>query len=168
MDYELELIDSVDTIDDGIHYEPYGICYSNDVVYVCDSYNEKIQTYTTELKLINSFKLDCYPWHIKVINDIACVRIASGDFISFYNLPSFTLKNRYHGHSGFIIVANSFFIEFCQPNKIYYCYNKDGLIMDKNHLIMKNYIILNSYDPIVYFNDKFVVAQYNKNKLIIS
>ena len=167
-DHDLKLIDSVDTSDDGKPYRPYGICYSNDIIYVCDVTNNKIQTYTKELKLIKSFQLDSKPWYIKVIDNIACMRVFDGFFICFYTLPSFTLKYRYHGHRGFIVIADSRFIEFCQPNKIYYCYNKDGLIIDKNSLLMENDIMLDNYDPIVYFNNKLIVAQCDTNKLIMS
>ena len=167
-DFERKIVGSVSTIDDasGHPYKPYGICYTNEILYVCDLCNNTIQTYTNQLKFIKSFKLDCQPWHIKVIDDIACVRIFNGNFISFYTLPSFTLKYRYYGHSGFIFTVNSCFLEFCQPDKIYHCYNKDGLLAFKKDASIDEQFMFDKFDPVVYFNNKLVHTQNRFNKLI--
>ena len=78
---------------------PNGICFYNNSIYVCDSRNNRIVKLNEDLKYQQSFKFEYKPWHIKVLNDVACVRMSCANIICFYDLKTLTELKRYE-HNG--------------------------------------------------------------------
>ena len=64
----------------------YGICFSNGLLYSCDTDNSSIQIHECDLTLKETFQLFLAPWYIQVIDNMACIRHMSA-VMGFYNLP---------------------------------------------------------------------------------
>jgi hypothetical protein len=76
LDLELDEIKSYGSVGSDINQfkNPYGTCFHNNFVYICDSDNKRIQKLSDNLEYINSFQIDFIPWLIQVANNIACIR----------------------------------------------------------------------------------------------
>ena len=111
-------------------YYPAGICFSNNLLYVADSNNYRILILNESLEYQQSFKIKYQTADIKVLNDVACVTMIESYFICFYDLKTFTELKRYN-HNGIIGVWKQGFIEYYYSDKSFYCYDKDGDLIEQ-------------------------------------
>ena len=84
-----------------------------------------------DLDYKHSFILNNYrPRNVKVLNDVACVRMGDADIICFYDLKKFNEIKRYD-HNGIIGVSKQGFIQYDYLNKSFYCYDYNGYLIDQ-------------------------------------
>lgn len=110
---------------------PHGLSFYNGYIYVCDYSNKRIQKLTEELAFVQFYQLDFNPTQIKVHNDLACVRPYNLNFICFYEIENFTLKQKYENHGGTISEINGIFYEYNHSNKKIYCYDRNGELKEE-------------------------------------
>lgn len=110
---------------------PHGLCIYKNFVYVCDSYNNRIQKLTSRLYFEQSIILDYEPWQIKIANDIACIRALNVASIFFYDLKTFTMKYEFNGHNGVIGDINGCFYEYYTQNNTIYFYDNKGELYEE-------------------------------------
>ena len=147
--------------------DPSSICYFNDFLYICDTFNKKIQKLTSNLKHKSSFKLEYSPKQIKITNYIACVRPLDQCCIYFYKIDTFEVKHRYDGHNGSISEINSFFYEYYEKNKKLYAYDSSGQLIDE--LLTKgfnNRINIDDMVSLFYLNGEILISSKDSKKLI--
>ncbi len=147
--------------------DPSSICYFNDFLYICDTYNKKIQKLTSTLKFKTSYKFDFSPKQIKITNYVACVRPLDQCSIFFYRTDTFELKHRYDGHNGSISEINSFFYEYYEKNKKLYSYDNTGRQIDE--ILTKgfnNRINIEDVVQLVYLNSEILISSKDSKKLI--
>ena len=139
---------------------PNGLCYHDDLLFVCDHNNQRIQKLNSDLKYQVSYQLTYYPWRIKCINNVAVIKDSNEMAIYFYEIDTFKHLRKYEGHNGVIGVSNAFFYEYYANNKTFYCYDKNGNLKDtvvNVHLGFGS----NSNGSIVIHKSKFYVSTAN-------
>jgi hypothetical protein len=151
---------------------PFGICFYNNSVYVCDCSNKRIQKLNaSNLQFEAVFNLvDFKPWRIKIGNNVACVRATiTNPSINFYNLETFQLLVSYNDHNGIIGFYNSKFYEFYGPTKKIYCYNStNGELeneIDTGGLGLGN--ITSRNGAFILFNGNIIIGSHDSQKLCI-
>lgn len=73
---------------------PLGICHFEDSIFVCDSENQRIQNFNENFLYQDTFAVDFKPLSLRIINNFACIRSNSEDFVYFYSLYPFRLINK--------------------------------------------------------------------------
>ena len=101
-------------------------------MYVCEYNSFKIVKLNCDLETEKSFELNYFPWYIKILNDIVCVRVRPAiiECLHFYDL-NFNEIRKYESHSGIIGVNNHGFLEYYSKNKTFYCYDKKGKLREE-------------------------------------
>lgn len=151
-----------------IEWRPYGICYKNQIVYVCDFNNYNLHKYSSELVLLQTIKLEIKPWTIKILNDTACINYFGTSELHFYDLDTFSFKAKYiHGPSR-QAVFNSLFYEFERNSQKIYCYDDEGNLLRELEIDkIFNEFFKNGLDGcIALFNDYVVVSSHSQKKLL--
>jgi hypothetical protein len=103
---------------------PSGICFKNDFLYVCDSFNRRIQIFKADLDFECSIDLGYMPWEIRASNTSLCIASQFSADIEFYDIKSHVLNYRYqHG----IYRITSIDLCFCEIGlKTLYFYTPNG------------------------------------------
>jgi hypothetical protein len=147
--------------------DPSGICFFNKNLYICDTYNKKIQKLTPNLQYKASFKLDYSPKQIKITNYIACVRPLDQSCMYFYKIDSFDVKYKYDGHNGSISEINGYFYEYYEKNKKLYAYDNNGLQIDEVQTKgFNNRIDIHDMVSLTYLNGEVLISSKDSKKLI--
>ena len=155
------------TDNDHLHH-PQGICFSNNSIYVCDNFNKRIQILNQDLVYQQSFKLNYTPWYIKLLNNVACVRMNGVNIISFYDLKTFKVLKRYE-HNGLIGVCEWGFIEYNAKNTSFYCYDKNGELLEQIGTTTDFELSSNTFGGIVVNgrSNKLILCQCNSSNLFL-
>lgn len=149
--------------------DPYGICYFNSFVYVCDYRNRRIHKFNSQLEQHVSYVIDIDPRQIQIIGNLACIR-NSRISIGFYDLKTFQFKHKYTGHGGDILALNSNFIEHSSSKNAFCIFDKNGkLIEDIKTDGLSSLITDCWYDfyGMTYFNGCLVLTTRDSKKLIV-
>ena len=132
-DLDFRMIKEIGCKGDGYHQfnYPLGICFHDGFIYVCDGENKRIQKFTDNLVHKETFQLDFKPLSLRVINNFACIRSNSEDFIYFYSLTPLRLINKLSifGHSA-IFSTQFWFYVFDSATKELCCYDIMGNKVD--------------------------------------
>ncbi len=147
---------------------PRGISIQNNILYVCDLGNSRIQKLSTDLMFIEAFNINYDPWLIKTSDKCACVvPFNIPNSIYFYELEKFSLMYKYNGHSGTISEIDSYFYGFNYTRTKIYCYNPDGEPIEE---LNTDKFVDNFYSVddggFVYFNDCVLVTAEDGRKLL--
>jgi hypothetical protein len=146
---------------------PCGIVCNRNLVYICDSQNNRLQVYNKSLVFQKSNVFNFSPFEIKCFNNFACIRDNDNKFIYFYDLCNFELKFKHEGHNGAIFELNNIIYEYFHDNNIIYVYNHCQIIESiKINLPLKE-IKFNGFESICYFNGKFILATENSKKICL-
>jgi sugar lactone lactonase YvrE len=152
MDFNLNLIKSFGgTKGKGNNqfYFPDGLSCKEDLLYVCDLRNERIQILSLDFEYVDTIKLDYIPRSIKISDSTICIAGEDGA-LYFYNLKNKELKNKYKDVSGRIHKVDSNFYVSNDNGKIQ-CFDRDGILITK--LSMDNqWIPFFMDDCILYLN----------------
>jgi hypothetical protein len=143
---------------------PIKLVYNEDSIYVCDCHNSRIQELNEDLMPINSYMLNFKPWKIKIIKNIACIRPVGETFVAFYNLKPFYFKTKVFDVTGDILTFNSWFYLFNFNEKMFNCFDINGLCVEESKINIKDEI---SFDSIDNFNNKLIIAITQEKKLAI-
>ena len=96
---------------------PTGICFKNGVLYVCDTYNKRIQVFNQNFKFIQSLKLQYIPDKVKASNSTLAVK--SYDEVNFYDLNGLNLIRTFHHCLNIYEIDSSFYGFDYVTNKFY-------------------------------------------------
>lgn len=143
---------------------PTKIIFYEGSLYVCDSYNFRLQELNEELILQESYALNFKPWKFNIIQNTACVRPIGETFVSFYNLKPFYFKAKVHDVSGDILAFKSWFYLFQNENSQFVCFDVNGLIVEDVVIKIKKCI---AFDAILYKNENVIMAVTEEKKLIL-
>ena len=147
---------------------PCGLTYYSDLVYVCDTQNQRLQVYNKNLVFKQSHVLNFSPFEIQCLNSFACIRDNDQKSIHFYDLKSFELKIKYDGHNGTIFVLNNFIYEYFNESSVIFIYNCDCEIIEIVELTPPvNDLKFNGFESICFFNGKFILATENSKKICL-
>lgn len=166
-DFQLNEIKTVGSIGDGglQFYDPR-LAYSNGYIYVAEHVNKRIQVMNDEFTFISIHQIDYCPRYIQVANKTALVASFSPRCIYAYDIDSFIVKYKYDGHNGSISVINSVFYEYDYHNYTFYCYNDDGVFIDKIQVNNFKNQSIQSYDgSLQVFNDALICSSHSAKKL---
>jgi hypothetical protein len=144
---------------------PRGICFSTNILYICDWLNKRIQKYSSGLSFKETIKLDYNPIQIKIINNTVCIR-SEKTSIYFYDLVGFQIKHVYDSHNGSIYSIDKYFYEFYHLKNKFYCYNENGKLVDE----IKGFDVdckMNEWANMVYFNALFVILPESSTNMIV-
>ena len=154
------------------HLEPnnraIGISFSNNLLYVGDKQNKRIETLTDDLSILQSLQLDFEPSDFKVANNTLCIRNNAASLICFYSLNPWNLLFKYQDQGGRISLINSCFFQYDQRKKKYFCFNESGNLAEEVDVSRLDYF-LNSYKldgSILLFKDCLYLTSISKMKLI--
>ena len=148
-------------------YYPTGICYRNDSIYVCDTWNKRVQKLSaSNFEFQQSFKLQFLPEKIEIVNETACIRSESD--IYFVDLETFEVKCKYsRGRPGIIGKCHLKFYEYFK-NQIF-TYDENGDLIEA--ISMNTYglfeHITSTDGGIIMFNGKLTMGFSDEQKLII-
>ena len=145
--------------------EPNGIFFHKkyERLYICDSYNKRIQVYTSSLDYLKSYALaETIPLEIKIVNNTACIRSFSTyqKQLQFYNLTPFTVKFMYTDHGYPISVIYNNFYQLDPENELLKCYNSNGILIEQ--------IATNGVRKYVQSDYDGILAQFNKDIILSS
>lgn len=161
-DLELNYIKSLD-----INYNPYGICYSNEILCVADSNNRKIHKYTSQLQYLETLQLDFPPLFIKILDNTICVNCAFGSGLYFYNLETFQKKIKHHHGYCRQISLGSLFYEFGMDSNKLYCYNNEGNLLRQYDLKLNaDYFQCTIDGCTIFYNNFFIISSFGKRRLL--
>lgn len=168
-DFNLNLIKNVGSKGDSyLQFHDLRLCYANEMVYVAELGNKRIQILNDDLDYITMHDLSYSPRDIKVINNTALIASLSPSCIYAYNIEGFKLKYLYRKHNGLISVINSVFYEYYPENQKYYCYNEDGQLVDEIETKGINGQLKENYDgSLQIFNNSIICSSYSSQRLVI-
>ena len=145
-------------------YSPCGICLKNEILYICDYFNERIQVYNRDLKIISSVSLDYYPWVIKASNSLLFIQAGNTTtFLFIYELKSLKLKQK--------IDNPDVLCRLSVINSNIYRYNsksKSVLVYDGNGNFKEEFIINNVDGKFISDEWDGTFIEFNKSLLMIS
>ena len=146
---------------------PHSICYYKQHLFVCDSYNNRIQKLSSRLYFEQSFILDYEPWQIKIANNIACVRALNVTSIFFYDISNgMSLKYEFTGHNGIIGEIASCFYEYNSFNGKIYFYDEKGELYEEVQTDCFSNIKADLFGGITSMNGKLLIAFEDSKKLV--
>jgi hypothetical protein len=168
-DIEFNKIKSVGTLgNDNTQFKhPYGICYKNSNLYVCDYGNKRIQILTEDLEYEKSFHVNYAPWTIKASDSLLCVESANPEGIFFYSINDLSVQHTYnHGYCR-ISEINSNFYEFSRTTKTVYCYDENGGLIEEIKLNGIDDFIKHSWDgTFLNFKENIFMTCSSSKKMI--
>lgn len=146
---------------------PYGIAFYKGNIYVCDYGNKRVQKLTENLDYIRLYPLDFCPLQVKVANDNLLIRSNSESTIRLYDIETFTLKQKYDGHNGYISEINSNFYEYYSANRKLYFYDQNGSLNDEFQSNGFLNLFTGIYDGcIVILDGNLLLSSYSSKKII--
>ncbi len=146
---------------------PNGICFYKQNLYICDSFNSRIQKVNSRLLFEQSYPLDFEPWQIKIANNIACVRGLNVTSIFFYDLSiDWQLKFEFTGHNGIIGDIGSCFYEYYGLNKKIYFYDEKGELYEEIETDGFGNQKVDNFGGITLSMGKLVIAFEDAKKLV--
>ena len=159
-DLDFRLIREIGSKGDGVNQfnYPLGIFWYQGSVFVCDCENKRIQKFTENLVYQESYSFDFKPLSLRVINNFACIRSNSEDFVYFYSLNPLRLINKLNifGHSA-IFSTNFWFYVFDSVPKELNSYDVMG---------NKVYSFSLDFQPDITPNEKISFELKNHNLII--
>ena len=168
LDYELNKIKSFGSQGSGAHnlYRPFGICYKDDHLYVCDASNQRIQILSSNLEYVDTLKLQYVPHTIKISNT-SIGFCGSNNSINFYDIRTKNLKKQCPNVSGRISEIDSiFYLVSYNPTKKIFCFDTDGnLIEEYGAEGLNPYISYVCDGLILTFNNSIMLAN-NKGNIL--
>ncbi len=144
---------------------PSGITFHGDSIYVCDSNNKRIQKLSEDLVFQESYPLNFKPWNIKIVRNVACIRLSDKHIISLYQLNPFSFKCRIGTNNCEIYAINSWFYVINQFDKRIECYDINGNLV--NYKGLENIYEENQRYSFGFFNNKFIIGLSKPKKLKI-
>ena len=147
---------------------PLGVFYSDGSIYVCDGENKRIQKFNDNLTFQASFKVDFKPLSLRIINNYACIRSNSEDFVFFYSLQPLRLINKIsiYGHSA-IYSTQFWFYVFDSETKELNCYDVMGTLVDSVCFEFQNDINCKEKVSFEFLNNCLVFSCRLAKKLIL-
>jgi hypothetical protein len=145
---------------------PFSICYKYHYLYVCDTFNKRIQIYSDQLKYIESINLQIMPFSIQISNTSICINCKY-----FYDLNTLELireYDEYYFHRVSEIYSRFYACNF-NLNTIY-CYDEKGNLSWQIHqqdlemgnvlpngkfFILDKYFIITSYTQKKFYKIRF-------------
>ncbi len=146
---------------------PYGICYKDGHLYVCDNGNKRVQIFSKDFEHEKSLPVDYSPWTIKASNSLLCVESGSPVGMYFYSINDLSLKHKYnHGYCR-ISEIDSCFYEFFNTSKNVYCYDANGDLIEELKLSGIDNIATHCWDGVfLNFNGNIIMACQGTKKFI--
>ncbi len=147
-------------------YRPFGICINNDLLYICDASNQRIQILNPDLAYIGTINLNYVPYTIKISKTSICV-CGSNCTLNFYDLNTRALKRQYTNVSGRINEIDSvfYFVTF-SPTKKLCCYDTDGNSIEEIDIEQLSQYVSYVWDGlIINFNNSLIMANNKGNVL---
>ena len=137
------------------------------VLYVCDSSNKRIQILTEDLIFLEPLQLDFQPLQVVVFNNTLCIRNYNS-FICFYSLNPFTLRYKYDRHDGLVSFLNTFFFEYNESNKKFYCFDEFGCLTEEVDIPRFKQIFQSDFEACSFhlINDSLYLISIGKKELL--
>jgi hypothetical protein len=143
---------------------PRGLAFYKNFVYICDYGNKRLQKLNEALEFDRTIQLDYCPIQIKISNDV--VFVGSLLCLYFYDIETFGIvKHIYDGHNGTISEINSNFYEYYSYNKKFYCYDRNGELIEEIQTDGCNNS--NHNGCIGFLNGVLVISSYESKKLVV-
>ena len=126
-DFELKFIKSVGSEGKGDYQFnfPGGIYFLNNNLYVCDSFNERIQIFNQNFEFVNSVRLLLSPLKILASDSMFCV-ISHSTHIYLFSIKDFKHHKTLDYYGGTVSEVNSWFYKFNYYTKKFYCFDNEG------------------------------------------
>ena len=149
---------------------PCGICLNNEILYICDLLNERVQVYSKYLEFITSANVDYQPWLIKASNFLLFVGSGSTKSLFIYELNSLNLKKKIDNPNEWcrLSVINSSIYRYNSKSRSVLVNDESGNLKEEiiiNHVDGK--LISDVRDGIfIEFNGSLLMTSYSAKKLI--
>jgi hypothetical protein len=133
MDFKLNSIKTFGTVGEGNDQfnRPFGLYCKEDLLYVCDHSNKRIQILSLDLEYVDTIKLYYWPSSIKISDSTIGISGSNGTY--FYDLKTKELKKKYSHVKGKInkVDSNFYVSSFsnCFYTKFCYYFNKDASLV---------------------------------------
>ena len=148
--------------------DPSAIIYHENLLYVCDSENQRIKRLNEDLVFQESYALSFKPVKMSVIQDTMCVRPKNDfSFLAFYNLKPFSFKIKVSDRIGNICGLNSWFYEYKHSSNKLRCFDINGGLVDEKILKFFECNSVPCFEIIHYFNSRFLIGLTKEKMLIV-
>ena len=157
-------------------YDPRGLCLYEDKLYVCDTNYQRIFILSKDLNVLDAFKFEMYPVHIKITNNVALINFngLSGltfypsniGSIGFYSLPKFQKIADNIESRGIISSIGSNFYIYNKDN-IIFCYDEKANISKRFSIKNMPKLKLDSIGGIVKHKNNLILYSNGINQLFI-
>jgi hypothetical protein len=145
---------------------PMSIACKSDILYVCDQLNKRIQIFDLDLEYIDSIKLNCQPFSIK----LSCIEIGicGSTGVHFYDINTKDLTRYYENLMGRISYLDSYFyVASNRPTKIINCFDSHGNLIDKISNNKINEFISYNWDGFMFcFKNDLFITSNTHNKIL--
>ncbi len=135
--------------------KPYGVCFKDDRLYVCDYFNFRIQILNSDLEYVDTLKLSCAPFRIKISGSSIGIT-GHDDSILFYDLNTHELKKQHFNFSGRISEIDSLFY-LITPSKMLCCFAMDGNLIKEENIDRFSNHLLNRWEGIIFYFNKTLI-----------
>jgi hypothetical protein len=146
--------------------QPYGLCCKNELLYVCDCLNQRIQILSLDFIHVETIVLTYEPLSIKISD--STIGIFGVDGTYFYDLESKILKNQYFSVFGRLSEFDEKFyvISFYRPKQAY-VFDKEGNLVENIKIDGFGQFISRWWDGcILCFNNNLIITSYTSNQIL--
>jgi len=171
LDLELNKIKSVGSkgIDKAKFDGPIGIACKDELIYISDCANRRIQIMNLDLVYVGAIILNFSPQTIKIINSTLGV-LGYDKSVSFYDLKTKKLRKQYSGFLGRICsIGTKFYVISLKPILKTYCFDSDGNLLNEISMekFQEYFSNLSGWDGnMLYFNDTLYITIYTNKQVI--
>lgn len=148
--------------------EPYGVCFDNGIVYVCDYRNKCLIKLNQQLEFIELIRFDYAPWQIKSTKNIFCIKAANVNTLHFYNKDTFDLIQKFDDGYGRITEIDMFIYQVIKDGTELSVYDSNG---DLNRNIslapLRDYLCISKDWHIAFYYDKIVFGSYFQSNFFV-
>lgn len=147
---------------------PFGLSYSYNNLYVCDAMNKRLVKLSPNLEFVEAFKVDYYPWIVKVLGNTICIKTGDTNELNFYEASSFQIKAKYALDKGRIGLIDNGFYELNVEKKKVNVFNEDGNLTRSLDLKdpIKNYFSIGWDGCIGYFCNTLLISSNSLSKVL--
>ena len=170
-DFEFNKIKSVGTHGNANNQfnKPGGMCLKNEILYICDLLNHRIQVYNKNLEFITSTNVNYKPWVIKASISLLFVQAAYTTSLFIYELNGLNLKQKIDDPQVYcrLSVINSNIYRFNSESKSVLIYDENGNLKEEIIINIDDNIISNIWDgTFIEFNRSLLMTSWSAKKLI--
>ena len=147
---------------------PIGVACTDELLYVSDCANRRIQIFNFDLAYVGTIMLNFCPQTIRISNSTLGV-LGYDKSLNFYDLKTKKLKKQYSGDLGRICeVESNFYVVSSNPLKAY-CFDTDGFLIEEVGLEKYRVILshVSGWDGNLFmFNNNLFMTVYTMKQVL--